>query len=117
MLKISANGTQASASTAIKFSLRPTAETLADLSRPIGPSPPQDQEAGHDDPDLLPLEHHCPPPSPPCPWLVLGSTVRSGGWWCCVGYWATDHPNNRRTASLLGSGIRTAGVIVKGTRC
>ncbi len=37
MLKTSANGAQATASTAIKFSLRPTAETLADLSRPIDP--------------------------------------------------------------------------------
>ena len=37
MLKTSTNGTQATASTAIKFSLRPTAETLADLSRPIDP--------------------------------------------------------------------------------
>ena len=35
MLKTSSNGTQAT--TAIKFSLRPTAETLADLSRPIDP--------------------------------------------------------------------------------
>ena len=35
MLKTSTNGTQAT--TAIKFSLRPTAETLADLSRPIDP--------------------------------------------------------------------------------
>ena len=35
MLKTSSNGTQAPA--AIKFSLRPTAETLADLSRPIDP--------------------------------------------------------------------------------
>jgi len=35
MLKTSSNGTQATA--AIKFSLRPTAETLADLSRPIDP--------------------------------------------------------------------------------
>ena len=35
MLKASSNGTQAT--TAIKFSLRPTAETLADLSRPIDP--------------------------------------------------------------------------------
>ena len=35
MLKSSSNGTQAT--TAIKFSLRPTAETLADLSRPIDP--------------------------------------------------------------------------------
>jgi len=33
MLKTTSNGTQAT--TAIKFSLRPTAETLADLSRPI----------------------------------------------------------------------------------
>jgi len=37
MLKTTSNGTQASASTALKFSLRPTAETLADLSRPIDP--------------------------------------------------------------------------------
>ena len=37
MLKTSANGTQASNSSAIKFALRPTAETLADLSRPIDP--------------------------------------------------------------------------------
>jgi len=35
MLKSSSNGTQASSG--IKFSLRPTAETLADLSRPIDP--------------------------------------------------------------------------------
>ena len=35
MLKTSTNGTQASS--AIKFALRPTAETLADLSRPIDP--------------------------------------------------------------------------------
>ena len=35
MLKTSSNGIQAT--TAIKFSLRPTAETLADLSRPIDP--------------------------------------------------------------------------------
>jgi hypothetical protein len=35
MLNTSSNGTQAT--TAIKFSLRPTAETLADLSRPIDP--------------------------------------------------------------------------------
>ena len=35
MLKTSSNCTQAT--TAIKFSLRPTAETLADLSRPIDP--------------------------------------------------------------------------------
>ena len=35
MLKTTSNGTQAT--TAIKFSLRPTAETLADLSRPIDP--------------------------------------------------------------------------------
>jgi hypothetical protein len=35
MLKTTSNGTQAA--TAIKFSLRPTAETLADLSRPIDP--------------------------------------------------------------------------------
>ncbi len=35
MLKTSANGAQTP--TAIKFSLRPTAETLADLSRPIDP--------------------------------------------------------------------------------
>jgi len=35
MLKTSSNGTQASG--AIKFALRPTAETLADLSRPIDP--------------------------------------------------------------------------------
>ncbi len=34
MLKTSSNGTQA---TTIKFALRPTAETLADLSRPIDP--------------------------------------------------------------------------------
>ena len=37
MLKTSTNGTQASSSGAIKFALRPTAETLADLSRPIDP--------------------------------------------------------------------------------
>jgi hypothetical protein len=37
MLKTSSNGTQAPTSSAIKFSLRPTAETLADLSRPIDP--------------------------------------------------------------------------------
>jgi hypothetical protein len=37
MLKKSTNGTQATAPAAIKFSLRPTAETLADLSRPIDP--------------------------------------------------------------------------------
>ena len=36
MLKTSSNGTQASSS-AVKFALRPTAETLADLSRPIDP--------------------------------------------------------------------------------
>ena len=35
MLKTSSNGTQASG--AIKFAMRPTAETLADLSRPIDP--------------------------------------------------------------------------------
>ena len=35
MLMTSANGTQAT--TAVKFSLRTTAETLADLSRPIDP--------------------------------------------------------------------------------
>jgi len=35
MLKTSSNGTQASG--AIKFSLRPTAETLAELNRPIDP--------------------------------------------------------------------------------
>jgi hypothetical protein len=35
MLKTTSNGTQAT--TVIKFSLRPTAETLADLSRPIDP--------------------------------------------------------------------------------
>jgi hypothetical protein len=34
MLKTSSNGTEASSA---KFSLRPTAETLADLSRPIDP--------------------------------------------------------------------------------
>jgi hypothetical protein len=38
MLKTSSNGIQAT--TAIKFSLRPTAETLADLSRPIAPGTP-----------------------------------------------------------------------------
>jgi len=38
MLKNSSNGTQApTPNGAIKFSLRPTAETLADLSRPIDP--------------------------------------------------------------------------------
>ena len=35
MLKTTSNGTQAT--TAIKFSFKPTAETLADLSRPIDP--------------------------------------------------------------------------------
>ncbi len=35
MLKISTNGAQANA--AIKFALRPNAETLVDLSRPINP--------------------------------------------------------------------------------
>ena len=35
MLKNSSNGSQAAASTALKFALRPTAETLVDLSRPI----------------------------------------------------------------------------------
>ena len=35
MLKTTSNGTQASSSSALKFALRPTAETLADLSRPI----------------------------------------------------------------------------------
>ena len=35
MLKTSTNGTQAT--TAVKFALRPTADTLADLSRPIDP--------------------------------------------------------------------------------
>jgi hypothetical protein len=35
MLKTSTNGTQASCT--VKFALRPTAETLADLSRPIDP--------------------------------------------------------------------------------
>jgi hypothetical protein len=57
------------------------------------PSPPEDQEAGHYDPDLLPLEHHCPSPSPPCSWLVLGSSVGSGGWWCCGGHRASDYPH------------------------
>ena len=38
MLKTSSNGTQAPAANgAVKFALRPTAETLADLSRPIDP--------------------------------------------------------------------------------
>jgi hypothetical protein len=38
MLKTSLNGSQASrGGSAIKFALRPTAETLADLSRPIDP--------------------------------------------------------------------------------
>ena len=37
MLKTSSSGAQASSSGAIKFALRPTAETLADLSRPIDP--------------------------------------------------------------------------------
>jgi hypothetical protein len=37
MPKTCPNGTQATASTGIKFALRPTAETLADLSRPIDP--------------------------------------------------------------------------------
>jgi len=37
MHKSSSNGTQASSG--IKFSLRPTAETLADLSRLLGPCP------------------------------------------------------------------------------
>jgi hypothetical protein len=35
MLKTPSSGTQAT--TAVKLSLRPTAETLADLSRPIDP--------------------------------------------------------------------------------
>ena len=38
MLKTSTNGTQTpTASGDLKFALRPTAETLADLSRPIDP--------------------------------------------------------------------------------
>ena len=78
MLKTSSNGIRAT--TAIKFSLRPTAETLADLSRPIDPRHLKTRKQG-----TATLTY--------CPWVVLGGSVGSGGWRCRCGHWAIDHPH------------------------
>jgi len=88
MLKSSSNGTQASSA---KFSLRPTAETLADLSRPIDPRHLKTRKQGTTTLTYCPWNTNCPPPSSPCPWLVLGGAERSGGWRCRGGHWSFDH--------------------------
>ena len=67
MLKTTSNGTQAT--TAIKFSLRPTAETLADLSRPVDPRHLKTRKQG-----TATLTH--------CPWNTIARHLhhRAPGW-------------------------------------
>jgi hypothetical protein len=69
MLKTSTNGTQATAPVAIKFSLRPTAETLADLSRPIDPRHLKSRKQGN-----TTLTY--------CPWNTIARHLhhRAPGW-------------------------------------
>ena len=70
MLKTSGNGTQASSSSgAIKFVLRPTAETLAHLSRPIDPLHLKTRKQG-----TTTLTY--------CPWNTIAKHLhhRSPGW-------------------------------------
>jgi len=91
-LKTTLNGTQApTLSGAVKFALRPTAETLADLSRPIDPRHLKTRKQGTTTLTICPwntIARHLPAPYP---WLVLGGAERSGGWRCCGGYWSFDH--------------------------
>jgi hypothetical protein len=66
MLKTSSNGTQA---TAAKFNLRSTAETLADLSRPIDPRHLKTRKQGN-----ITLTY--------CPWNTIAKHLhhRAPGW-------------------------------------
>ena len=68
MLKTSSNGIQAT--TVVKFSLRPTAETLADLSRPIDPRHLKTRKQG-----TATLTY--------CPWNTIARHLhhRAPGWW------------------------------------
>jgi len=73
MFNTSSNGTQATASTALKFALRPTAETLADLSRPIDPRHLRTRKQGN-----TTLTY--------CPWNTIARHLhhRAPGWcWEC----------------------------------
>jgi len=67
MLKTSTNGTQAN--TAVKFSLRSTGETLADLSRPIDPRHLKTRQQGG-----VTLTY--------CPWHIIARHLhhRAPGW-------------------------------------
>ena len=69
MPKTCPNGTQATASTGIKFALRPTAETLADLSRPIDPRHLKTRKQGN-----TTLTY--------CPWNTIAKHLhhRTPGW-------------------------------------
>jgi len=70
MLKNSSNGTQVTTPNgAIKFALRPTAETLADLSRPIDPRHLKNRKQGN-----TTLTY--------CPWNTIGRHLhhRAPGW-------------------------------------
>jgi len=65
MLKTSGNGTQASGAT--KFTLRPTAETLADLSHPIDPRHLKTRKQGTTTLTYCPwntIARHLPPSDP-----------------------------------------------------
>jgi hypothetical protein len=70
MLKTSSNGAQASTTNgAVKFALRPTAETLAELSRPIDPRHLKTRQQGG-----MNLTY--------CPWHIIARHLhhRAPGW-------------------------------------
>lgn len=69
MLKSDTKGTQGTASTSIKFTLRPTAETLANLSRPIDPRHLKTRKQGN-----TTLTY--------CPWSTIAKHLhhRAPGW-------------------------------------
>ena len=100
MLKTSANGAQASSA---KFSLRPTAETLADLSRPIDPRNLKTRKQG-----TATLTY--------CPWITIARRLhhRAPGWCWEVqsiqevgGYGASDHTHLSRVNQV--DGLRQSG--------
>jgi len=96
MLTTKFNGTQAI--TVINFSLRRTAETLANLPHPI------DTIARH-------LHHRAP-----CWCWEVQSVQEVGG--AVIAYGPSDHPERGwRPPPLIGGRIRTAGVDIQGTCC